>query len=534
MAKNKVEDLQSKKVCADSRTLFAGAGGQMTPQSAPIREFQRRKLAQLRTASFAPSPYEGKVTLLIYTFPQNPDGADFDWIEFSILQSWSVLGKLKTVIVANSRFAKLDAFAAVHPEVEIQLAPNLKPGDLDSMSRDMLANLWRRFSTPEVLVIQDDGFPLGGNLGDFLGKFDFIGAPIYAPGLRRKLFYAVHLPCFNGGFSLRSRRFCRYVSRFWCLFARFFIRPGSFLSGEDVVFCFLSRLNPYAYFKFKMPGERDALRFSVDTLGGILPLPGKRPFGFHGKATFDALEKRKTGRLDEVTVLAYHFWDEARYESEFARLAHSFEETWRFCGELESVIVANKVEKCLEDFAAAHRNLKIQVEPSLVPGRIFTMSADMNGKLYTRFNTPYVLIIQNDGYPLRSGLEEFVGKWDFIGAPYIGLQWWKRLVAGLANYHVQNGGFSLRSREICEAAAKLWNEKYRKLGDCTAASEDIFYTSTLVRREPAYRRKFRFATSRESLEFSWDASVPVPMPSKLPFGFHCDKSLAALNLRHAV
>lgn len=29
-----------------------------------------------------------------------------------------------------------------------------------------------------------------------------------------------------------------------------------------------------------------------------------------------------------------------------------------------------------------------------------------------------------------------------------------------------------------------------------------------------------FATSRESLKFSWDASVPIPRPKELPFGFH--------------
>ena len=187
---------------------------------------------------------------------------------------------------------------------------------------------------------------------------------------------------------------------------------------------------------------------------------------------------------------------------------------------MKSVLVVNETAPCVERFAAENDNVEVQIEPSLVPGKIFTMSADMNGKLYSRFGTPYVLIIQNDGYPLRPGLEEFVGKYDFIGAPYVGLQWWKQIVAAIANYHVQNGGFSLRSRAICEAAAKYWNEKYHVLGDCNAASEDIFYTATLVRKERCYRRAFRFATSRESLRFSWDAIVPIKKPKELPFGFH--------------
>lgn len=230
-----------------------------------------------------------------------------------------------------------------------------------------------------------------------------------------------------------------------------------------------------------------------------------------------------------VTVLAYHFWGRDGYEEVFSKVEHAFRETWRHCGRLKSVLVVNETAPCVERFAAENGNVEIQIEPSLIPGKIFTMSADMNGKLYSRFGTPYVLIIQNDGYPLRPGLEEFVGKYDFIGAPYVGLQWWKQIVAAIANYHVQNGGFSLRSRAICEAAAKYWNEKYHALGDCKAASEDIFYTATLVRKERRYRRAFRFATSRESLRFSWDAIVPIPMPKTLPFGFHGEKTRKVLT-----
>ena len=224
--------------------------------------------------------------------------------------------------------------------------------------------------------------------------------------------------------------------------------------------------------------------------------------------------------MPEVTVLAYHFWAKEGYEVSFAKVRHAFEETWRHCGKLKSVLVVNETAPCVERFAAENPNIEVQVEPSLVPGKIFTMSADMNGKLHERFHTPYVLVIQNDGYPLRPGLEDFLGKYDFIGAPYVGLQWWKRLVAWLTNYHVQNGGFSLRSHAICEAVAKYWNEKYHELGDCNATSEDIFYTGTLVKKERSYRRSFRLATSRESLRFSWDSIVPIPRPMELPLGFH--------------
>ena len=148
------------------------------------------------------------------------------------------------------------------------------------------------------------------------------------------------------------------------------------------------------------------------------------------------------------------------------------------------------------------------------------MSADMNGRLHARFTTPYVLIVQADGYPLRQGLEEFVGRYDFIGAPYVRDSWWKNAICGALNCWTQNGGFSLRSRRICEAAAKLWNGKYCGMGDCVNSSEDIFYTRFLPLHDRAYRRTFRLATNRESLRFSWDGIVPIPMPKDLPFGFH--------------
>ena len=117
-----------------------------------------------------------------------------------------------------------------------------------------------------------------------------------------------------------------------------------------------------------------------------------------------------TNLENEVTVLAYHFWDDQGYDAAFGRLALAVRETWRHCGQLRTVLVVNKTRPCIEAFAAENREVEVQVEPSLVPGDINSMSADCNSRLWTRFSTPYVLVIQADGYPLRGGLEEFVGK----------------------------------------------------------------------------------------------------------------------------
>jgi hypothetical protein len=234
---------------------------------------------------------------------------------------------------------------------------------------------------------------------------------------------------------------------------------------------------------------------------------------------------------DQVTVLAYFFRPDDDAAAAFQALKHALCETWRHCGFLHTVIVGNKAFRPVVKFCAEHENVELQVEPDLVPGDIYSMSVDCNSRLYARFTTPYVLIVQDDGYPLRSGLEDFVGKYDFIGAPYVRDVWWKNLVCRIFNCWTQNGGFSLRSREICEAAAKLWNEKYSKLGKCRDSSEDIFYTRFLPLHERSYRRAFRLATNREALKFSWDAIVPIPAPRDLPFGFHgkTSRSIAAIT-----
>lgn len=223
---------------------------------------------------------------------------------------------------------------------------------------------------------------------------------------------------------------------------------------------------------------------------------------------------------EQVTILAYTFPQKDAVDVAFGKVRHAILETWRHCGKLKTVLVTSCRFEALNAFAAENSQVEIQVESTLRPGDLHSMSVDCNSRLYSRFSTPYVLIVQDDGYPLRKGLEEFVGKYDFIGAPYVRDVWWKNLICGFLNCWVQNGGFSLRSRRICEAAANYWNEKYHVLGKCQNATEDLFYTKFLPLHERSYRKRFRLATNRESLLFSWDALVPIAQPEALPFGFH--------------
>ena len=461
-----------------------------------------------------------QVTILIYTFPSKGNEAEpFAKIVASIERTWKHCGKLKTVIVASHSFAEIESFAAEHSNVELQIEPSLVPGDIKTMSMDCIRKLHTRFSTPYVLIIQDDGFPIRSGLEEFVGKWDYIGAPSVRDG-RRRFMNTLGFPCLNGGFSLRSRRICVRAANAWNRWWRFFLSPSHRFFSEDTFYTLTACLGWGYRHGLKFPREQDAFRFAFDSLKGLIAKPeGVKPFGIHGHSTIELMQ-RHVAPNDAVTVLAYHFWKEEGYEAAFAGVQHAIEETWRHCGTLKTVIVVNARQPCVTAFESAHPNVEVQVEPSLVPGEIHSMSVDCNSKLYTRFTTPYVLIVQNDGYPLRPGLDDFVGRYDFIGAPYVRDSWWKNLVCRMFNCWTQNGGFSLRSRRICEAAAKLWNEKYHALGKCVNSSEDIFYTQFLPLHDRAYRRTFRLATNRESLRFSWDAIVPILPPRELTFGFH--------------
>ena len=225
------------------------------------------------------------VTILVYTFPRpGGEAAAFSGIAAAVDRTWSKVGRLKTVVVASHRFDALDGFAAQNPNVEVQIEPTLVPGDIRTMSMDCIKRLHTRFSTPYVLIVQDDGYPLKSNLGDFVGKADFWGAPIISDGWKRKFFYALGFGSFNGGFSLRSHRLCEYASRMWFSFFSKFMKETSRFLGEDFYYTTLLKLLPATWWKFRFPTEDEAWRFAVDRLGGkVTPPKGVDPFGRHGR-----------------------------------------------------------------------------------------------------------------------------------------------------------------------------------------------------------------------------------------------------------
>lgn len=221
-----------------------------------------------------------------------------------------------------------------------------------------------------------------------------------------------------------------------------------------------------------------------------------------------------------VTLLTYYFWAEDPEERNLNAIECAILQTWRHCGRMRTIIVTDRLTPPLEKLASTHSSwIDIQIEPSLKSGNLYSMSVDCNSRLHQRFETDYVLIVQDDGFPLRPGLDEFVGPYDFIGAPYVRNKWYLQTICRLFKCQVCNGGFSLRSRKICKLASHYWNKKYHKLPNCDLVSEDLFYTKTLPIRESAYRRSVKTPSFEEAMRFSYDAVFPY-QGNEFPFGFH--------------
>lgn len=236
----------------------------------------------------------------------------------------------------------------------------------------------------------------------------------------------------------------------------------------------------------------------------------------------------------DVTVLAYFFRPPETAKVHFPGIECAIRETWRHCGILKTILVTHVITPPLATFANKFPNLvKIQIEPSLKPlppGDIASMSVDCNARLHSRFSTPSVLIVQDDGFPLRPGLNEFLGRWDYIGAPFLRCNRMTRLTGFWPHRAVGNGGFCLRSRRICEEANARWSRFSGWRHDNRLLAEDVFYCITLPLFSASYRKSVSFAPLDEALLFSWDALYGNP-PDNRPFGFHGAEAFAMLQSR---
>lgn len=250
-----------------------------------LHGWERANLPFLERFEFSPSKYEGSTTLLIYAYGSAHERPET--YQFPILHTWRVIGKLPVVIITDRVSPGMEGFQAQHPGmVSITEAESLRDGDTYQMSLDCVRNMYRYFETPYCLIIQDDGFPVQDRLGEFLGKWDYIGAPGIRNGFRQYVADWLLKDVLNGGFCLRSRRFCKSVSSNWRVWGEWYARLRGFKS-EDCLFVCMTRLNPWVRFRYRVPWAKQARHFSFSDVAGAFDRRQveELPFGLHGQTT---------------------------------------------------------------------------------------------------------------------------------------------------------------------------------------------------------------------------------------------------------
>ncbi len=221
--------------------------------------------------------------------------------------------------------------------------------------------------------------------------------------------------------------------------------------------------------------------------------------------------------IENVTIVAYYFRTLEDFDDQFWRTEFAILKTFETQGMLPTVLVANASTSRLERFCTKY-SITLQIAENLIPGKIKTLALDLIENLHERFSTEYALIVQDDGFPLRPGLSEFVGKYDYIGAPWVHHTTYYDIYP--YKYCVGNGGFSLRSKRLCEVASRIYKKWFRHvpywwyvLGD------DTFYCKTLRFWFRNAVKDMRWATAEEAARFSVECDVD--MRSMLqPLGFH--------------
>lgn len=227
----------------------------------------------------------------------------------------------------------------------------------------------------------------------------------------------------------------------------------------------------------------------------------------------------RTSDIKDVTAIAYHYrrtpeeLDESFWITEFA-----FLQTFKTQGVMPSVLVVNQPTKLTTAFCDKY-SIELQVAKNLVPGKdIRSLCIDLVENLHGRFDTPYVLTIQDDGFPLRPGLGEFVGKWDYIGAPWVHHSTYYDVYP--YKYCVGNGGFSLRSKRLCETASRVYRKWFKRLPYWWyMVGDDTFYCKTLRFWFRNAVKGMKWPTPEEAAKFSIEGNYDF-IPSQPPFGFH--------------
>lgn len=224
--------------------------------------------------------------------------------------------------------------------------------------------------------------------------------------------------------------------------------------------------------------------------------------------------------IKDVTLLAYFFWDDERIETKFYTVECAFLCAFRCWGAgIPAVLVSNRETETMRRFCSLY-GVRLQIDPSL-RGGVPTMNIDCIRMLHKRFDTEYVVLLQSDGMPVKPGLESFLGKWDYVGAPWPGHGNWKDWFV-YPRFAVGNGGFCLRSKRICQEASKAYESFWSHLPYSLFVGDDLFYCKTMPFLSRKWRRTFQYPSREEALGFSVEY-IPKGMELNVqPMGFHAE------------
>lgn len=126
-------------------------------------------------------------------------------------------------------------------------------------------------------------------------------------------------------------------------------------------------------------------------------------------------------------------------------------------------------------------------------------------QLHLHTDKPFILVYQDDGYALNKDLwnPKFMD-YDYVGAPWPDYLPWSK-----DGFKVGNGGFSLRSRKLCEFCSTL---PFPNLAEDIAIC--VYYRDFLV------KCGFKFAPVEIAREFSCELPIDSSHTIQTSFGFH--------------
>ena len=221
--------------------------------------------------------------------------------------------------------------------------------------------------------------------------------------------------------------------------------------------------------------------------------------------------------IRDATLLAYFFWDDERIYTKFYAVECAFLCAFRQWGVLPSVLVVNRTTEAICKFCSKH-GVELQVDASLTGG-VPAMNIDCIRNLHKRFKSDYVIIIQSDGIPVNAGIEGYLGKYDYVGAPWPGHCHYRDWFP-YPRFGVGNGGFCIRSQRICRRAADAYDCFWRHLPYNWLVGDDVFYCKTMPFFSSYWRKTFKFPSIEEAIGFSIEHIPPGVPIEKPPVGFH--------------